>query len=423
MPSYYRERNRKKRAQEKKYFLLIAAAAVVLIALILILKGCSHGTDNTAVNAPAATPEAIVSVESSPSATAEITPVPTVEPTPEPTREIAFAYSSPTDPELAPRALTRPVAQEGLLPIFKQAETEEKIVAITVDDCFQIQNLKEIIQLAIQYDAKLTIFPIGEQVMRETHGPVLKAAWEAGMELENHTYTHNGLYNCDDATLANEIYMQNYALNYILGGEYECHFLRPRGGDARADQRIHAYCKQMDYAGIAHWTYSGRDANIMNLIEPGAIYLFHTTDTDLKILKKFIPAVAEKGYKMVTLNQMFGYDDNAFTPKEIPYEMPEVPALEAYDETPTVYKLKSYAYGVYKIQERLKELNYLADDPDGIFGDVTAVALSYFQQNTGEEVSGEATLETQENLFSENAPRYTGTPAKTVKETEAPAEE
>ena len=54
------------------------------------------------------------------------------------------------------------------------------------------------------------------------------------MELENHTFTRNGLYYATDEELANEIYVQNYALNYILGGEYECHFLRPRGGDARA---------------------------------------------------------------------------------------------------------------------------------------------------------------------------------------------
>lgn len=413
MPSYQRGKKRKARARMEKRVVLIAVAVILLIALLLIIKGCSSGTDTTKTDAPVSTVSATANVEESPTPTE--TPEPTVEPTP--TAKIAFAYTASTDPERSSRAITRPVADNGWLPIFKKADTDEKIVAITVDDCFQINNLKEIIQLALDYDGKLTIFPIGEQALRDSHAPVLKAAWESGMELENHTFTHNGLYNCSDETLAAEIYMQNYALDYILGGEYQCHFLRPRGGDARADQRIHAYCMQMDYAGIAHWTYSGREENVIDLIEPGAIYLFHCTNEDLKILREFIPAVAQKGYKMVTLNEMFGYDDNAFTPKDIPYEMPEIPPLEPYNEVRVEFKLKRYAYGVYKIQARLKELGYLADDPDGIFGNNTAMAVAYFQQAIGEEITGVATVTMQDKLFSDDAPKYTGAPVGTAETT------
>lgn len=73
--------------------------------------------------------------------------------------------------------------------------------------------------------------------------------------------------------------MQNYALSYILGGQYECHFLRPMGGDARNDQRIHAYINQLGYRGIAHWSKSGSSQKQLKEVTSGDIYLFHTTDT------------------------------------------------------------------------------------------------------------------------------------------------
>jgi hypothetical protein len=69
------------------------------------------------------------------------------------------------------------------------------------------------------------------------------------MELENHTFTHNGLYRCSDEEMAQEVYMQQLALSHILGVEYQCHFLRPKGGDARRDQRMQVYAEQLGCLG------------------------------------------------------------------------------------------------------------------------------------------------------------------------------
>ena len=87
--------------------------------------------------------------------------------------------------------------------------------------------MQQIVDKAIECGAKLTIFPIGENVLRERHSEVLRHAWENGFELENHTFTHNGLYGCTDEELAGEMYLQNLALSKILGVEYQTHFVRP----------------------------------------------------------------------------------------------------------------------------------------------------------------------------------------------------
>ncbi len=376
---YRRRRNRRR--------LLILAAILALVALIVILiLTLSPGEDQQAVPAVAGTSLP------SPSATAAPTAVPTQAPTPAPTQAVPYAAN----------AANRPQAQPGYLPVFRKAETDEKIIAITVDDCFQAENLRVIVQTAIDNGAKLTIFPIGKQVIRGQNVETLKWAWENGMELENHTYSHSGLYHNDNEEFINEVYMQNLALSKILGQEYQCHFIRPRGGDARNDQRVHAYAAQLGYYGVAHWSASGSGTDLKKLpstLKPGQIYLFHTTDKDMEKLVRFIPYAVQQGYRLVTLNEMFGYPANETAPlKDISAYSP--PTVAPYDVIPVSYSNTSYAWGVYQIQEKLIALGYLQGEPDGVFGDGSEAAIAQFQRENGLNVTGEADLTTQEKLNS-----------------------
>ena len=311
--------------------------------------------------------------------------------------------SAPSDATAAARALTRPAAKGNNLPVFSRADTQEKIIAITVDDCFQAGNLRTIVQTAIDNGAKLTIFPIGEVALREKQTEILKWAWDNGMELENHTFTHNGLYNASDELLAKEIYYQNLALSKILGVEYHAHFLRPKGGDARNDERMHAYARQMGYYGIAHWTISGSGSTpskLASTLAPGNIYLFHTTDkNDFEKLCGFIPYAVSQGYTLVTLNEMFGYPDNETEPLTTPIEEHQPPALEPYQITLIPLEKGSYDYRVYRLQEKLRALGCTKDEPDGIYGKGTVEAVKKFQKKAGLEVTGKADVATQEKAF------------------------
>ncbi|MBQ1255997.1 MAG: polysaccharide deacetylase family protein, partial [Clostridia bacterium] len=306
-------------------------------------------------------------------------------------------------------AALRPKARDGLLPVFHKIDTKEKIIAITVDDCYQGENLWTIIRLAEQYGAKLTFFPIGEVLSLRVQAEAIRYAWQNGFEIENHTFTHNNLYQCSDQELAEEIYNQNLALSRVLNVEYKCRFLRPMGGDAKSDQRIHAYLKQMGYAGVAHWSETGtrKVKELPKILEPGQIYLFHTTDADVKRLEYFIPYAVNNGYRLVTLNQLFGYPPNEFSPLETPAENRPVPTLAPYEKIPVSYAKGSHAYGVLLMQQRLIELGYLADGADGIYGDNTVNAVSAFQTAASLPVTGTADIETQTRLFDENAPANT----------------
>ena len=380
----------RQRAMQRKQLLIGggALAAVLLIALVILLIPKAPRTDSAVEVAAQVTPEPVAAEPAAPveeivvADTPVPTPVPMPEPTPEPVQEAASL-----------RALTRPTpTAQGFMPVFSKADTEEKIVAITVDDCFQAENLQQIVDKAIEVGGKLTIFPIGQNVLKEKQSQILKYAWENGFELENHTFTHNGLFYATNEELADEIYQQQMALSYILGVEYQCHFLRPRGGDARGDQRLQMYARQMGYYGIAHWSVSGSssDEKIAKGLKPGAIFLFHTTNTDLDKLLRFIPWVVEQGYQLVTLNEMFDYPANEFSELTTPANGRVSPALEPYEMVYVPLKKTTYSWETWLFQEKLIALGYLTGEPDGVYGDGCVAAVKAYQRDHGLEQTGVA---------------------------------
>ena len=364
-----------------------ALSAILVIVLVIALLPKGGGQDREVDAVPAVEdvvvteePETEIVEEEEPNTAEQAT----VQSTPQP------AVSS--DPaEAARRAQTRPTpTAEGFMPVFSKANTDEKIIAITVDDCNQANNLEQIVNKAIEVGGKLTIFPIGENVLKEKQSQILKYAWENGFELENHTFTHNGLFYATNEELAEEVYKQQLALSSILGVEYQCHFLRPRGGDARGDQRMQMYAKQLGYYGIAHWSASGTAgrSKIAQGVEPGAIFLFHTTDKDLEKLLDFIPWVVEQGYQLVTLNEMFGYPANETSELTTPIEEHVIPPLEPYEVVYVTLKNRSFSWEAYLLQEKLIEMGYLTGEPDGEYGDGSEAAVKAYQKDHGLEQTG-----------------------------------
>ena len=394
-------RRRRQAMQRRRLMIAAAAAVAVIAAVILILTLPKRGGEDRmaySVATPTPAPTADANAQSEDDGgearigdALDATAAPTVAPTPAPVANSARAATRPT-----------PTAP-GFLPVFKKAETTEKIAAITVDDCFQAGNLQQIVDSAIENGAHLTFFPIGENALKSQQAATLKQAWENGCELENHTFTHNGLYRCSDEELAEEVFKQQMALSKILGVEYQCHFLRPKGGDARGDQRLQKYAEQLGYYGIAHWSASSgsgnaSDATLAKALEPGVIYLFHTTDKDCEKLVRFIPWVVSQGYQLVTLNEMFGYPDNETGPlKDL--QSYEVPPLEPFERVYVPYKKTTYAYGVLLLQQKLVELGYLTGEPDGVYGDGCVTAVKKYQADHGLEQTGVADVELQRMIF------------------------
>ena len=409
------ERRRKQRM--KKRLMIIAPVAVVLIALIVVLLvtgGKDSKTEKLAKEAAA--------IEASVEPSVSPTPVPTPEPTPE-----AFNYDeayvaaargeqdgpliTPDYSKVDPAKMERwGETKEGHMPVLYKAKTTENIIAVTVDDCFQADNLRQIVQCALDNNADLTIFPIGKNLAIPEIASVIKWSYENGMEIENHTYNHAGMYHYDDERMTNELWYQNAKVSEVLGVNYKMHFFRPKGGDERDDQRVHAYINQMGYNAIAMWSQSGSTdsmESLYNNLAPGRIYLFHTTNNDLNKLLQFIPGAIARGYRLVTLNEMFGLPENETSDIST---VGEKPVLKAFKIAPQHLRKTSYVRAAAVVQKRLIELGWLDGEADGVFGQSSYIATGLFQMASGMEATGTANAATQMALFADDAVK--GSPEK-----------
>lgn len=362
----------------KKRALWMIPGALVLIALILLLL--TGGEE-----------DAPIAAEPSP-ALETATPAPT-----------AATTATPT-----------PGPWTELLPVISKVYTQEKKIAITIDDLNEVGNLNEIMDLAISYNAKLTLFPIGENVTKKADlRAALRRAYEMGFEIENHTYSHVDLYSLTDREMAGQIIYQNRAVNEALGLDYEMHFLRMKGGNGEYDLRSHMYLIQNGYRGVVDWYWSGTSvsaASSAQALTNGAVYLFHCKDKDLEKLRMLIPFFAEQGYQMVTLNELVGIEMNAVKPLDeeaMDAPVPEPGEFIYNEENYMLIGKKHYTqmYAVQLIQRRLMELGYLDASAavDGDYGSVTRAAVVLFQEQNGLTADGLAGAETQKKLFSEEA--------------------
>lgn len=325
----------------------------------------------------------------------------------------AFETATPA-PTAATTATPTPGPWTELLPVISKVDTQEKKIAITIDDLNEVGNLNEIMDLAISYNAKLTLFPIGENVTKKADlRAALRRAYELGFEIENHTYSHVDLYSLTDREMAGQIIYQNRAVNEALGLDYEMHFLRMKGGNGEYDLRSHMYLIQNGYKGVVDWYWSGTSvsaASSAQALTNGAVYLFHCKDKDLEKLRMLIPYFAEQGYQMVTLNELVGIEMNAVKPldeKAMDAPVPEPGEFIYNEENYVLIGKKHYTqmYAVQLIQRRLMELGYLDASAavDGDYGSVTRAAVVLFQEQNGLTADGLAGAETQKKLFSEEA--------------------
>ena len=402
---------RKRRRQ--KYFLCAACGAMALLAVTLCVLIMTTPTRDAVAPVGNNYALALEPTVGAPVPTAEPTVEPTAVPTPEPTIEPTQVPDESFE-AIHPEEEIEAEATFDYLPVIHHADTTEKRIAITVDDCFQMDNLKTIAKLAIDRGGRLTLFPIGQNVVRDGMSDILKACvFNYGFEIENHTWSHSRIFRMSEEDMAAEIWKQRAAVNQALGVNYQEHFFRLMGGDGEYDQRTHNYLRQLGYLGIADWSLSGSDADLERIkssLAPGKIYLFHTTDADTAKLKEFIPYAVSQGYELVTLNELLGLEANAVS--DLSTAETTMPEPQPYATVYAEQKKGDYSWSVVLIQRALYEKGYLSasaktatkgDVADGVYGDSTADAISAFQRANGLPETGVADAATQRLLLGDAA--------------------
>lgn len=313
-----------------------------------------------------------------------------------------------------------PAAIEGdyFLPVFDRAlrtPDDEMMIAVTVDDCNDPEAMGQILDVAERYKAKLTLFPTGEALMTEGMTEGFRTCVRSyDYQLENHSYAHKAEYKLSSSELAIQLWKQSIAASYAVNRDLEQHFYRPYNINSAYDQRTHFYAGKLGYLGIAAYTHSYKDFDtieaLAKTLENGKIYQFDMSDQSLAYFELFVSTASRKGYKLVTMNELFGLNQDVVG-RELTIDRQTLITMEDY--VPTYYDLKlNYrTNAVFALQARLMELGYLTSEngedlkADGIYGPSTSIAVSQFQARVGIVATGNADVETQEKLFAEDAPR------------------
>ena len=424
--------NRKKRARRREggvgviLPVLVVIVAMVAVALVILLINSDpfaparnnslpydYGNLNFAEPGDATSAPLVLGTAGTPVPTDRLsTDAP--EPTPTAPSELVSTESTVSEGSNN-RLVPTPMPGDYFLPVFDKAlRTPDDIpmIAITLDGCDDPDVMTQILNIAEFYGVKLTLFPTGDALMTLSSG--FRTCVNAlNYELENCTYeTSKRDYALSSGELALQIWRQNIATSYAMTRDYQQHFYRPRTKQSVYDQRTHFFIRKLGFSGIASYThsYKGNDINtLVDSLENGNIYQFDMSEESMALFETFISEASRKGYQMVTMNELFGLENNEVS-GELTINEQTLPEMNDY--TPTYYDLKiNYrTNAVYALQTRLRNLGYLSTEPgkefkaDGIYGADTSIAVSEFQARVGLVATGNADIETQMLLFAEDAP-------------------
>jgi len=188
--------------------------------------------------------------------------------------------------------------------------TTRKEVALTFDDGPNPLYVSIILQELARYQAQATFFLVGKMVHK--YPELTRDLLASGHELANHTYNHPNITRLSTPALLREILLDRAAIKDVTGRNTV--LFRPPGGniDSEVARQLHA----LDY-NIVYWNINAGDyrklvpaeqaSRILARVEPGSIILLHCGPIDgtMDILPTLLRGLATRGYRCVTVSQLF----------------------------------------------------------------------------------------------------------------------
>ena len=188
----------------------------------------------------------------------------------------------------------------------------KKYIAFTFDDAPTI-HLPKLVEVFSSFNknnpdciATATIFFNGVNLNEYTLS-YLKNAYDCGLEVANHTYSHCDLRTLSPMELSKEIDLVDAFLEKIDGKPR--HLLRAPYGAVSDSFKEIAEVPILDWSvDTLDWTGTSAEViceKVLNGLEQGGIVLFHDGATNtIEAVTRLLPLLKEEGYQVVSISKL-----------------------------------------------------------------------------------------------------------------------
>jgi peptidoglycan/xylan/chitin deacetylase (PgdA/CDA1 family) len=221
----------------------------------------------------------------------------------------AFAAASVLRPGPTVRWLSRRFPE-----VLFHHPTQEPLVALSFDDSPHVTLTPRILDVLAEHDARATFFMIGGQIPGNEE--VIRRLVGEGHELGNHMMADAPSHRLAPDEFERQL-LQTHALLEPFGG---ARWFRPGHGwfNRRMLDQIHRHgyrCAMASTYAYEFLAVSGRceARQILLNIRPGAVIVIHDGAAErartVEALRHMLPALRERGYRMVTLSELASSED------------------------------------------------------------------------------------------------------------------
>lgn len=201
-------------------------------------------------------------------------------------------------------------------PVFNEAETSQRVVALTFDDGPYPPYTQQILGVLRENGVPATFFLIGKNA--EKHPEIVRQIASAGHQIGNHSYSHLDLLKLERTQIAAEVDKTQQVLAAITG--QSPYIVRPPHGfrdavvmDVMAERKLQV----VEWSVMCRdWTNPGVEiitSRAVSKVKSGSIILLHDGDglassasrvQTVEATRRIIRELQSQGYRFVTVDEI-----------------------------------------------------------------------------------------------------------------------
>ncbi len=193
----------------------------------------------------------------------------------------------------------------------RSIDLSKPMIALTFDDGPKKGNTERILAALEKTNSRATFFVVGEMV--EKYPELVKAESDLGCQIGNHTYNHVNLVKASADTVKTQV-NKTSNLVYELTGKYTM-IGRPPYGSINDTVRNNISIPWFNW-NIDTLDWKNKDASyvkdyVLKNVKDGAVILMHDLhSTTADAMETCIPELVNKGYQLVTMDELIEYKYN-----------------------------------------------------------------------------------------------------------------